>query len=260
MNNDTPAPCTWRVRVFMILASGFFFQTVFVYSDWPRDEAHAELTPFAKNGLAIWRENNCQACHQIYGYGGFLGPDLTNLIGRRPDEDWTDILTRGRKQMPAFDFDEEERAAVVAFLREINETGTGIPSFTTVKEDADVNHLVRNYLKSTGGTADAAVLRGEELIKRNGCKACHPPFEVGTQGAPDMTLALSVRSPDYIRTILIESMGAMPAYDFLTDEQIDDMLAWMAWTRENRRALGLFYANKENGDAFRWAAVPWFEY
>ncbi|MCH7870146.1 MAG: c-type cytochrome, partial [Planctomycetes bacterium] len=42
----------------------------------------------AKSGLAIWRENNCQACHQIYGYGGFLGPDLTNLMDRRPDEDW----------------------------------------------------------------------------------------------------------------------------------------------------------------------------
>ena len=75
-----------------------------------------------------------------------------------------------------------------------------------------------------------------------------------------MTLALSVRSPDYIRTILMESMGAMPAYDFLTNVEIDDMLAWMAWTREHRPQLGLFYANKENGDAFRWAAVPWFEY
>ena len=260
MSDDTPPPCTWRVCVFLVLATGFLFQTVFVYSDWPRPDAPQELSPLAKSGLDLWRENNCQACHQIYGYGGFLGPDLTNVMARRPYEDWTDILTLGRKQMPAFDFDEAQRGAIVTFLTEIDRTGTSLPSFTTLKEDAHLNRLVRHYLTATGATADQAVLRGEDLIHENGCQSCHPPFAVGIQGSPDMTLALSVRSPDYIRTILEESMGAMPAYDFLTDAQIDDMLAWLAWTNENRRALGLFHSNKENGDSFRWAAVPWFEY
>ncbi len=52
----------------------------------------------------------------------------------------------------------------------------------------------------------------------------------------------------------------MPAYDFLTDVQLDDMLACLRWMNRNREALGRFHSTLDNGQTFAWKAVPWFEY
>ena len=97
-----------RASILLLLVVCFFGQTALVYLDYPPRAAARELSDDAKVGLALWRKHNCQACHQIHGFGGFIGPDLTNVVGRRPEEDWSDVLTRGRKQMPAFEFDEQE--------------------------------------------------------------------------------------------------------------------------------------------------------
>ena len=249
-----------RVLIFRVSVAFFFLQTGFVYLNYPTGGVGPKLSPIAKSGLAIWRENNCQACHQIYGYGGFLGPDLTNLMDRRPAEDWEYVLTRGRRQMPAFDFDEQQREEIVAFLTEVSTTGLGVPTFTKVKPNVDANTLVAHYLGETNGIADPAVLRGELQLRENACNQCHRPFATGNQGAPDLTQSLSLRSPEYVRHILLNSRGSMPAYDFLTPAQIDDMLACLAWMNHNRRQLGVFYSERDNGDAFNWAAVPWFAY
>lgn len=260
MNSQMAHSGRSRVVILLLAVAGFFVQTGFVYFDFPRNVPGRRLSTQAKEGRDLWRKNNCQACHQIYGYGGFLGPDLTNITARRPDEDWTNVLTQERKQMPAFGFDEEECAAIVEFLEEISETGTGLPRFTTLKDNVDPDFLVGNYLRATQRTVDASVLRGEKQIRESACSQCHPPFSVGTDGAPDMTLALSRRSPEYIRTITREGKGAMPPHDFLTDEQVDDILTCLVWMNRNRRELGLFYSNKENGSTFNWATLPWFEY
>lgn len=260
MNSGESHSGSWRVAILLLLVACFFVQTGFAYLDYPRTVPKRRLSAPAKEGLALWRKNNCQACHQIHGFGGFLGPDLTNIVARRPHEDWTDVLTRGRKQMPAFEFEEQQRIAIVAFLAEIDETGTSVPHFTGLKEGVDANYLVRNFLHAANRAVDEAVPRGEEQIHKNGCNACHRPFAVGTQGAPDLSLSLSLRSPEYIRAILLESKGSMPAYDFLTQQQLGDILACLTWMNANRRELGLFYSKKQKGDTFHWATVPWFEY
>ena len=260
MEPRKPSSAAARVVVFYLCCACFFLQTGFVYLNYPRDGVGPKLSQAGKHGLEIWRRNNCQACHQIYGYGGFLGPDLTNIMVRRPYEDWTDILTRGRKQMPAFELDEDECEAIVAFLTETSSTGIGVPSFTKLKEGIDANTLVAKYVEETKIEIDDAVLRGERQIRENACNMCHRPFAVGRAGSPDLTLALSVRSAEYCRDAVLNSRGSMPAYDFLTPGQIDDIMACLSWMNRNRRELGVFYSVGENGNVFNWAAVPWFEY
>jgi len=86
-------------------------------------------------GEQLYQEHNCTACHQFYGLGGYLGPDLTNVISKEnkgPDYVKA-FLNSGIKAMPKFDFSEEEKNALVQFLTEVDQTG-----FYPIK-DAEMN-------------------------------------------------------------------------------------------------------------------------
>lgn len=86
---------------------------------------HAKIS----EGKLIWQKYNCQACHQIYGLGGYLGPDLTNLFSR-PGKDrryFHAILRAGTKQMPVFNLTEHEESILVAYLQAIDKSGKADP-------------------------------------------------------------------------------------------------------------------------------------
>ena len=72
----------------------FFVQTWFVYSD-EAGRATPALSAEAARGRELWHEHNCQSCHQIHGFGGFLGPDLTNATLRLTDARLEAVLTGG---------------------------------------------------------------------------------------------------------------------------------------------------------------------
>jgi nitric oxide reductase subunit C len=76
-------------------------------------------------GEQLYQDNNCTACHQIYGLGGYLGPDLTNVISTQGKgvEYVKAFLNSGVKTMPKFNFSEEEKEALVAFLENVDQSG-----------------------------------------------------------------------------------------------------------------------------------------
>ena len=67
-----------RQGLMLALVCAFVAQTWLVYAD-PAGK-RTPLSPLAARGRALWHRRNCQSCHQIYGFGGFLGPDLTNAV------------------------------------------------------------------------------------------------------------------------------------------------------------------------------------
>ncbi|MBL7931164.1 MAG: cytochrome c [Bacteroidia bacterium] len=83
----------------------------------------------AAEGRLVWQKYNCQACHQLYGLGGYLGPDLTNLVSQKgKDESYIKALIRsGTKQMPSFDLSKEEEIKLIDFLKSTNESGIADP-------------------------------------------------------------------------------------------------------------------------------------
>ncbi len=88
-------------------------------------DAPIKLSSEALHGQQLWQENNCWSCHQIYGLGGYLGPDLTNVfseVGKGPDYIKA-FLNSGIKSMPKFNFSEEEKGAIVSYLQKIDSTG-----------------------------------------------------------------------------------------------------------------------------------------
>ncbi|MCG2419144.1 cytochrome c [Aequorivita sp. F47161] len=87
--------------------------------------AVGKLSPVAVKGQQIFQSNQCWSCHQLYGLGGYLGPDLTNVYsedGKGPLYIKA-FLNSGVKSMPQFHFSEEEKNALVEYLKQVDETG-----------------------------------------------------------------------------------------------------------------------------------------
>lgn len=83
------------------------------------------LSPKAITGQNLWQSNNCWSCHQVYGLGGYLGPDLTNIYSqpnKGPDYINT-LLNSGVKSMPSFNFSESEKEAIIEYLKAIDQSG-----------------------------------------------------------------------------------------------------------------------------------------
>ncbi len=85
--------------------------------------------PEASKGRLTWQKYNCQSCHQLYGLGGYLGPDLTNVYAapNKGEPLIRAMLQIGIPPMPSFNLPEEEIALLVAFLKETNASGTADP-------------------------------------------------------------------------------------------------------------------------------------
>jgi nitric oxide reductase subunit C len=105
--------------VLFLVYSGLVYT---VGTEIPENLQHNEL---ALEGKRLWQAHNCSACHQIYGLGGYLGPELTNVIsakGKGPDYARA-MINNGVRQMPRFDFSPTQLDALIAFLTTIDATG-----------------------------------------------------------------------------------------------------------------------------------------
>jgi nitric oxide reductase subunit C len=110
--------------ILFLLSASFLIYNYIVYTDGAYLEEH-RLSDQAITGEKIWQRKNCSACHQIYGLGGYLGPDLTNIYslpGKGP-EYINGILNTGIKHMPLYHFNEKEKEALIAFLKAVDATG-----------------------------------------------------------------------------------------------------------------------------------------
>ncbi|MDD3004106.1 cytochrome c [Flavobacterium sp.] len=108
--------------VLTLLASLFLAYNVVIYTS-KDDYGTVHLSKKALQGETLWLKNNCNACHQFYGLGGYLGPDLTNIYSIREESYIKAMLNSGIKAMPKFSFDESEKEALIQFLKEVNQTG-----------------------------------------------------------------------------------------------------------------------------------------
>lgn len=84
----------------------------------------------ARAGRRVWLRGNCIACHALYGLGGFLGPDLTNVHSRRGPAYVGAVVRHGLGPMPAFPLSAEERAQLLAYLAAVDASGVYPPQGT----------------------------------------------------------------------------------------------------------------------------------
>ena len=115
-------PIKYRKILLLSLVLAFLIQTYLVYSDATGLKT-GKLSVSASHGRKIWLKNNCQSCHQIYGFGGFLGPDLTNTAFEYDAEDLRTILQIGPGKMPSIKISKLEAKSLRAYFKELNKTG-----------------------------------------------------------------------------------------------------------------------------------------
>lgn len=129
--------------MFGTLCTAFVFYSIYVYT---AGTAAAHVPPMndeARRGQAVFQEYNCIACHQFYGLGGYLGPDLTNVISNRGSAYSRVFIANGTTRMPNLGLSDEETDAVVAYLEFVDQTGTYPPEnydvtwFGTVRQEDD---------------------------------------------------------------------------------------------------------------------------
>jgi nitric oxide reductase subunit C len=114
-----------NILVISIMLCVFITYNIILYTQQTSASSAPMMSQEALKGEQLWQENNCTACHQLYGLGGYLGPDLTNVISNpaKGEHYVKGFLNSGTKSMPKFSFSEEEKDALVCFLEHVDSTG-----------------------------------------------------------------------------------------------------------------------------------------
>lgn len=118
-------------RIFFVLFVCFIAFSVWIYTIplFSRSQYSEKELHLVAEGRLVWQKYNCHTCHQLYGLGGYLGPDLTNVYSRSGNNEHyiRGIVKSGVKQMPAFEISEEEMNALLQFLKNVDQSGSSNP-------------------------------------------------------------------------------------------------------------------------------------
>jgi nitric oxide reductase subunit C len=116
--------------------AAFLLYSFFLYAALPSKNKLA--VSGADNGKMIWQQYNCTACHQVYGLGGYLGPDLTNVYSKKGPEYIRAFLITGTPVMPRFNLSDTAMASIIAYLKEIDASGSADPKTFTINKDGTI--------------------------------------------------------------------------------------------------------------------------
>ena len=118
------------IHVFVLLCIAFLIFSLSIYLR-PLSVTKYEGVNITKagEGRLIWQKYNCQCCHQLYGLGGYLGPDLTNEYSKfSGNEDVLKAFFKGGfKQMPSYKLTPNEEELLIEFLKETDASGNSDP-------------------------------------------------------------------------------------------------------------------------------------
>jgi len=115
-----------KIFIFLGLFSGYAAYSYLVYTKGTESELvlRGIQQQQIELGKSLYQQHNCTACHQLYGLGGYLGPELTTAWSdpSRGENYIRAFLQKGGQRMPDFHFTKNETDAIVAFLRYVDST------------------------------------------------------------------------------------------------------------------------------------------
>ena len=125
-----------KMIVLLLLLFCYLLYSLILYSELP-------VKLYSKNkegeiGKLVWQKFNCNSCHQLYGLGGYLGPDLTNVYSSRSKEYIKSFLMNGTATMPKFNINEYEINSLIQYFRSIDNSGKSDPRIFRIKTDGTI--------------------------------------------------------------------------------------------------------------------------
>lgn len=236
------------------LALAYVVQTSVLWAD---PSPMAPLDAPALAGGVLWHSHNCQACHQLYGYGGFLGPDLTNAATVHGAAGLRDLLAGalalGPGAMPVIPITPRQVDQLTAWLVALDGSGVGQarvagqPSRTARFDAAVADALVPG--------SDPAL--GYAVWLDRPCRGCHQPLSEQPGGPPDLSLATArLDAPGLARVLAEGRPPRMPDPGLSATDQAA-IGAWLVWLGEHREVLQAELASRP---ALVWSELPWWEF
>ncbi len=238
-----------------VLIVAYVVQTLLVWRDPP---SSPPLGDRALVGAHVWHQHNCQACHQLYGYGGFLGPDLTNAAtvhgatGLR--ERLEQVMSHGSAGMPPIEASAADLDALTAWLVHLDATGIGQARAPSALSPQELFERANRELLSVGPLA-----RGFETYRARACSACHLPLQETNDGAPDLSLAARRLDPDGLRAVLEHGRPPHmpPPAPPLTAREREEVVDWLTWLSAERDTL---VGATQPPESLAFADLPWWEF
>jgi nitric oxide reductase subunit C len=115
-----------KIAVFLTLFASYAVYSTVIYSKGTENNIQfaGELGEKVSHGKYLYEKYNCVACHQLYGLGGYLGPELTTAYSDplRGEIFMKAFLLAGGQRMPNFHFKPDEADAIISFLKYVDST------------------------------------------------------------------------------------------------------------------------------------------
>jgi nitric oxide reductase subunit C len=114
-----------RRLIFFSLSGLFVLQTFLTWSTSTAvPEGMGTMDEQALRGRTLFNQFNCTACHQFYGLGGYMGPDLTNVTSEKGAAFAKALIMHGSATMPALGVSDAQADDLVAYLEAMAASGT----------------------------------------------------------------------------------------------------------------------------------------
>ena len=153
-------------------------------------------TPEVKRGRELFFKTGCYGCHRMEGLSaGTLGPDLTEVgKERKIDYLWGHIVNprdyTPTSIMPQFKLSDDDRKALVIFLKSRRGPNAAVSSMDSFRLDASKETPVPESVGATAlnaPPATTAAARGAQLIQGYACLSCHKLGDRDGGISPDLS-------------------------------------------------------------------------
>ena len=122
-----------KIAAFIVLFVLYTVYSVIVYTKGTEKKFTYTNAEWQKinHGKDLFQQYNCTACHQLYGLGGYLGPELTTAYSDklRGELYMKAFLKNGGPRMPNFHFKDEEIGDIIGFLKYVDSTAVSYKGY-----------------------------------------------------------------------------------------------------------------------------------
>lgn len=110
-----------KIILFLLLFFVFVLYSLLTYTTGTKS-GELVMNENAVRGKSHFQKYNCGACHQLYGLGGYLGPELTTIISQpgKGEVYAKSLLQSGSQRMPNFHLQENEIDELIKYFKYVD--------------------------------------------------------------------------------------------------------------------------------------------